>query len=347
MSVSSFSKCVLLACLIAGPAPRADTLPPKDSGAAFGSNHEIGFSDGVLYLHTGDSLYVVDAGDPSGPSFNLHMSGLRSAFGGTARALEGSFSTASGGQAMINAGFSDGGVLTVDLMSRTSRSVTDFDDDNIFRTAGRNDRTFYAMWADTVFPPSTSTLVYRIDPADLTTQPVVDPALGTGDASGGMVFDRDDNLIIGTFDFIRDRARFFRVEATDLSQFESGGVVPPVAELGSARANGNRNLVVDREGRIFFNTTTGIGLFDPSTGDSKNFYRDVCDPDLFNYDGFKLPLNGLAYAAGQHQLVFAEFDTELDGYELIFLDVPEPLTAVMLVLGTLAFASQRHAAGGP
>ena len=309
-----------------------DLLPPKDGGSAFSSGHGLGYSEGVLYLHTGDTIYTVDVTDPNDPLFTSHMTGLRSAFGGGPRAFEGSFATAPGGAAMVNMGFTSGGVLSVDLDAKTTAPVLDFDDDNIFSTAGRADQTFYATFVDPNF--TTFTLLYHIDPNTLATQQVVDSAAGTGDASGGLAFDSNGDLIAGTFDFLSGAANFFRIDAADLAAFETSMTIPPVVQIGSGAANGTVNIVVDQNGLIFFNTTTGIGLLDPAASTVQNFYRDILDPNLFNYDGFKLPLNGLAYDGANHQLVFAEYDFDLEQYDLVFLAVPEPTTyAVFLIAG--------------
>lgn len=334
-SIVPFIICMAFHCVTM----HGDPLPPKDSGASFGSHHGLGFSDGVLYLHTGDTIYTVDLTDPNDPLFTSHMSGLRSTFGtGAARAFEGGFATAPGDAAMINMGFTDGGVLSVDLNAKTIVVVADFDADNVFSTAGRIDHTFYAMWSDPNL--TTSTFLYHVAPNTLSTQQMVDPA--SGDASGGMAFESNGDLVAGTFDFINGDAKFYRISAADLATFESVGAVPTAMLLGSGSANGNVNVVVDRDGLVFFNTTTGIGLLDPSEPTVLNFYHDILDPNLFNYDGFKLPLNGLAYDELNHQLVFAEFNSGIDNYELAFLPIPEPtVAAILLAAGVVAFAAYR------
>lgn len=317
----------------------ANPLPTKDGGAPFGNHHGLGFSDGTLYLHTGDSIYTVDTANPSDPEFTLLLGGIRSAFAGPQRVFEGAFAAADGGHALVSMGFTDGGVLHVDLAAPSATPIADFDTDNIFSAAARRDLPFYATWVDPAF--ATSTFVYHVDTASQAPEEVVDPAAGTGEASGGMAFDTAGNLVVGSFDFINGRARFYQILATDLLAFEMQGTTPPTTLLGESPANGNANVVAAMNGDIYFNTTTGIGRFNPTDSGVNNIYRDILDPDLFNYDPFRQPLNGLAYDEATQQLVFAEFNPFLEVYELVFLQVPEPAALPVIVGGALAFLRQR------
>ena len=162
-----------------------------------------------------------------------------------------------------------------------------------------------------------------------------------GDASGGLAFDVDGNLFVGTFtpgafpDPIGD-ARFFRISATDLAAFASDGTAVTATFLGQGSANGNGTIVVTRNGQIFFNTSTGIGRFEPLKRQVTNFYRDILDRDLYDLDSAKLPLNGLAYDFSTDQLVFAAYDTPSDAYHLVFLDVPEPASSILLFIALLS-----------
>lgn len=321
-------------------AATANPLPPKDSGAPFGSHHGLGFSDGTLYLHTGDSIYTVDTANPSDPKFTLLLGGMRSAFAGPQRVFEGEFSTADGGRALVSMGFTDGGVLHVDLTAPSATPIADFDTDNIFSAAARSDFPFYATWVDPGF--ATSTFVYQVDATSQASEAVVDPAAGTGEASGGMAFDAAGNLVVGSFDFINGRARFYQILAADLLAFKTQGTTPPTTLLGESPSNGNANVVASPNGDLYFNTTTGIGRFNPTGSGVNNIYRDILDPDLFNYDPFRQPLNGLAYDEATQQLVFAEFNTFLEVYELIFLQVPEPAALPVIVGGALLLLRQRR-----
>ncbi len=318
-------------------------LPAKDSTAAFGSNYGLGFSNGELYLHTGDSIYVLQDNGPGGQTFNLHMTGLETAFTGARRAFEGTFATAPNGHALVSMGFSDGGVLLIDLANKTSRVVPDFDgdgqdNDNIFSAAGQSDGTFFATWVSPSFFPVDATKVYQIDPVTLGTTLVTDP--NPGQNSGGMTFNPDGDLIVGTFipegtfpDPV-GTASYFSIEANQLGQPN-----PQAQSIGTGSTNGNAFLTTDNDGNIYFNTTTGIGVLGVGESQAKNFFGDITDPDLFGLSGPpQITIEGLAFDPLTNNLFFAQ--KVGSGFELVSLTVPEPSTAAALVLLVFVNASR-------
>lgn len=324
---------MLVSTVLAATA-HATLLPAKDSSSPFGNNYSLGFSDGVLYLYTGNSIYQVDRTDPDNPVFTLHMTDLEQAFDGPTRAAEGGMAIADNGQAFIPFGFTSRGVLKVDLNAKTTQEITAYDETNIYGAAGRADGNFYAQAE--AEDGSTSTRIDRVTPGLTVTTDVADPQ---DLSSGGMAFDSAGNLIVGTFDWMNGQANFYRITATELAAFESNSTTPTLTFLGSGAANGNGTLLVDKDGLIFFNTTTGIGMLDPDTGNVTNFFRDILDPDLFTYAN--LPLNGLAYDPDTHELIFAQYNETLAGYELTSVIIPEPATALM-VLGVAAWLGVRR-----
>lgn len=328
----------------------ADPLPAKDSSSASSISHQLGFSHGTLYLYTGNSLYDVDLTDRTDPGFNLVATGFESALG-DARPYEGDFVTAGNGAAAISYGFSSGGMAIVDLDALSTQSVPDattavpdFDAANLFSLAGRADGTFYAQAVAADF--STSTALYRVDPVTGDTAFAADPAAGSGFASGGIAFDDDANLYATAFDFStfpfpdpRGAAHFYRVDAADLADFEAGGATPSVTELGTGLTNGNGEIVAAL-GQVYFNTSTGIGQFDPDTGGVTNLVGDITDPDLFSY-GNTQPYNGLAFDPSAQELIFARYDTSTGGYVLDSLVVPEPGTGLVVLMGLGLAAARR------
>ncbi len=315
-------------------------LPAKDSTAAFGNNYGLGFSNGDLYLHTGDSIYVLQDDGAGGQTFNLHMSGLESAFTGFRRAFEGTFATAPNGQALVSMGFTDGGVLLIDLAAKTSRVVPDFDgdgqdNDNIFSAAGRSDGTFFANWVSPAFFPVDATKVYRIDPVTLGTALVKD--VNPGKNSGGMAFDSHGNLIAGTFEpqgTFPDpvgTASYFRIAADQLDQAN-----PQVDTLGTGSANGNAFVATDADDNVYFNTTTGIGVLRAGETVAQNFFGDITDPNLFFTP--QITLEGLAFDPLTNSLFFAQKFS--NGFELVSLVVPEPGTASIVFMLATAMAVQ-------
>ena len=335
---------VTAAVLLTSPA-WADTMPAKDSSSLYPTNYGLGYSDDVLYLHTGDSIYRVDATDPADPSFSQVIGGLQSAFPDYdqfgERWFEGGFATAPGGKAFVSFGASHGGALLVDLTHPTTTAVADFDTANLYSAAGQADGDFYTMFVD---PDWTNpTQVYRVDGqtgnATYATDPSTDPA------SGGMAFDAEGNLYVGTLNYLTspNTVHFFRIDAEDLAIYEAGGGAPGATALGGSEANGNGQMVVDHEGNIYFNTTTGIGRFDPLTGQTSTLYGDLLDPNLFTY-GNTTPYSGLAYDAAGDRLVFGEYDADLGGYELRFVAVPEPAGAAVLLLGAAMLLRRRQEA---
>ncbi len=327
---------VTITTLAATATARADALPAKDSTSSFGFNHGLGFSDGTLYLYTGDSIHTVDIANPANPTFTLHMTGIESALGGGARPAEGAIATADNGQALVALGFSGRGALKLDLDAKTMQPVADYDEANLYSAALRADGNAYVQWVADDW--STATRIDHIAPGLAVTTGVADPA---DLASGGMAFDAAGNLIVGTFDWWNGLAKFYRVAAADLAAFEADATAPTLEFLGQGPANGNGALVVGHDGQIFFNTTTGIGRFDPVAGVVTNLYRDVLDPDLFGY-GPNAPLNGLAYDATGQQLIFAEYDSGQDAYFLRFVAVPEPVSLAIMAGGVLLLTTRRR-----
>ncbi|MEX0885875.1 MAG: hypothetical protein WD009_05495 [Phycisphaeraceae bacterium] len=320
----------------------ADALPATDGSAPWGNSYSLAYSGGELYLHTGDSLYLIDDADRDNITFETHMTDLELAFGGGRRWFEGAFATDADGHALMSMGYSDRGMLRLDLASQTAQTVSAFDDDNIFSIAGRRGGHFYAMWADPDFvAPESFTHIYHVGPDG---EPVFafDPA--PGDNSGGLAFTPDDDLIVSSFvpgGGPLGTNRFFRVLAADLAAFEADGSEPGVeliAEL--TQTNSTSTLIVDRDGLVFFNTTTGIGYIDPNTGDAGTFRGDIADPDLFSYAN--VPLDGLAYNADTHELVFAEFDADIGDYHLRYAVVPEPGSATLVAAAGLVVMLRRR-----
>lgn len=340
--------CVGAFTVTAAPlAALADPLPAKDSTSPFAFNHSLAFSGDDLYLYTGDTIYSVDVSDPADPMFTPHITGLESAFGGGRRAAEGGLFTSPNGTGLVTFGFTSGGVLAVDLNTNAVTPVADYDTANVFSAAGQGDGDFYTQFADRNFPASTATRIDYLPPSLDVVAGIADP----GDlSSGGMAFAPDGDLIVGTFDFGRfpdpvGTAKFYRITAADLTAFEANGTSPTLTFLGGGDATGNASVVVDDAGRVFFNTTTGIGLFDPDTGEVSNFYRDIVDPATFTYGGFTAPLNGLAYWDERDSLIFAEYDDAAGVYQLRVLPVPEPGAGMVLAFAVMASLAKRRGVG--
>ena len=316
-------------------------IPAKDASSEFAA-YDLGFSDGDLYLYSGDSIHLVDFTNPMDPKFSLHMSGLESAFGGERRSFDGSFATGPGGKAAVAMGFTSGGVLLVDLNEKTTSVLPDLngddENDNVFSMAASSEGTFYATWVSRSFTPVDATKIYQIDP---------DTGIGTlvedvdpGRNSGGMAFDPFGNLLAtsfeptGAFPDPTGKLRLFRVPNGDLSDAD-----PNAISLASGSANGSSFLAVDDDANVFFNTMTGIGLIANGSSVATNFFGNIQDPNLFGppfTDDPATLLEGLAYDAADNRLVFTRLvDNDTNAYELVFMNVPEPATLAIVVGGGL------------
>ncbi|MCC7191262.1 MAG: PEP-CTERM sorting domain-containing protein [Phycisphaeraceae bacterium] len=330
-------------------------LPTKDSGNAY-ATYALGYStvnsSHELFVHTGDSIWRYDADTDS---FTDQISGLRSSFGGPARISDMGFAPGPDGEAMVMMGQA-GGALLVNLSTGTRVLAPNIDsgpgdtgtDDNLFSAASRADGKYYATYVAPDY--STFTSVYFLNPGDPTPASfVVDPPVAspipnsTADYSGSMTFDTAGNLYVGVFSYLTGQsfpigtAGFFRIDAADLDTFESTGTLPgsAVHYLGGAPSNGNGSLVVDLEGNLYFSTSTGIGRF--RNGVITSVVGDV----LFN--GFP-PVNaveGLAYDPATNSLAFGQYNQSLGGHELAFLMVPEPTSALLLVIGVAGVMRRR------
>lgn len=317
--------------------------PPKDSTALFGSYYGLGFSDGELYLHTGNSIYVLDRSGGETPSFRLYMTGLEFAFGGPRRGYEGAFAAGPGGKALVSMGFTDGGALLVDLATRTTRVVPDFDgdgsnDDNIFSATVGAEGRIYAMWASRRFFPVDATKVYAIDPVTLETRLVAD--VNPGEYSGGLALDSQGNLYAGTFvagQFPNPvgTAKLFLLNAGELN----GNGLARASLVGGGASNGNIWTVVDRKGSVFIGTPTGIGVLRPGSTKIRNFYGNITDEGLFSNP--KFILEGLAYDPVNDRIAFLETEKGTVQYVPKVLPVPEPASLAMLIVGVICCSSRR------
>lgn len=327
----------------------ANTIPAKDSTSPYPISLQLGFSDGDLYLFTGDALYDVDLTDRNNPTFSIIASGFESVLSPT-RYFEASFATAPGGKAAISYGASSGGMILVDIATaRTSgaaaasTAVTDFDATNVFSLAGRQDGSFYAMSVASDW--STSTQLHHVSVTGDTAD-VIDPAAGTGYASGGLATDANDNLFASAFDWsayadVTGDSHFYKLLDADLDAFEAdNNATPPFAVLGSGVTNGNGSIVVGDDGNIYFNTTTGIGAFDVDSGTVTNLLGDITDASLYSY-GNTQPYNGLAFDPTANELIFAEYDSNTGSYALGFYAIPEPTTALCLTFSMAVMLVRR------
>jgi hypothetical protein len=281
------------------------------------------------------------------------MNGLESAFSGGQRAYEGSFATGPGQSAAVSMGFSDGGVLVIDLNAKTADVVPDFDgdssdDDNVFALAASPiNGTFYAVWASRLFAPVDATKVYKIEPGTLVTTLIKD--VDNGHNSGDLAFDAAGNLFVssfeptGTFPDPTGTTRMWRVNAADLDDPNPNAVL-----LASDQTNGSVFLKVDQHGNVVLNTTTGIGVAASGASTIENIYGDILDLNLFGPPVTAQPpdatLEGLAYDLVRDQIVFAKLvDPQTDRFELVFMEIPEPVCATMVLIGiAMGVACQRH-----
>ena len=337
---------VAAASMVVAGSAQAGVLPATDGTAPWGNSYGLGYAAGDLYLHTGNSIHLVDDADREAIGFELRVTGLEDAFPGERRWFEGGFATTPNGQAMVSMGLSRG-VLRVDLTAGTAQPVPAFDDENIYSLAGAGGGHFYAMWADPDWvAPTSFTRVYHVGPDDERTF-AFDPT--EGDFSGPMAFGGQGDLIIATFASRGDGTplgtnRFFRVAAAELEAFEAGSAGPEVELIGELEdVNGASSLIVDRDGVIFFNTTTGIGTFDPLTGEGGAFRGDIADLGLWDYE--HTPFDALAYDASRHELVYAVHEADAQAYRLTYTVIPEPTGAAMMVAAAGLVMLRRRGGG--
>lgn len=347
---------VVLVQLAASLAARgAALLPAKDSGNAY-ATYALGYSmvngSRELFVHTGDSIWRYDAG---AGVFTDQIFGLRSAFGGPVRTSDTGFAAGPSGQALVMMG-SAGGALIVDLDAGTHALAPNIgsgpgdtgSDDNLFSAASRAAGKYYATYVAPDYSNFTS--IYLLNPGAATPAVfVVDPPAAapipntTANYSGSMAFDAAGNLYVGVLSYLTGQnfpigtASFYRIDAAGLDIFESGSPLPGSAMhyLGGAPSNGNGSLVVDAAGDLYFNTATGIGRF--RDGAITSVVGDVLATSFPS----KNTVEGLAYDPATNSLAFGQYNQSLGGHEITFLAIPEPASAVLLMIGAAGMMRRR------
>ena len=321
-------------------AVRADAiLPARDGSYSFFYSYGLGYSDGNLYVHTGNTIYQFN---PNNQLFTSVATNLESAFpsnpGPSPRPFAGGFATGPGGQAMVTFGYPDGGVLAVNLSNGQAQSVPALDTANVYSGASNTAGRFIGVLTTSDY--SVSTRLEDVNTGTLTAQDIVDVAPGATIASGGLAFDSAGNLVVGTLDYSSNTVAFYQISASELAAYYASGTTPSYTLLGQGTANGDGNIVVANSGDIYFDTTTGIGVLNHETGTVSNFLGDINDPNLFNY-GMTPPYQGLAYNPTTNQIVFAQEVGTGSSYTLSFVTVPEPASLLLLCAGGLLLAGRR------
>ncbi len=342
----SWRCCAILgAWLAGGEAALAVVLPPLDSSSPF-AEYGLGFSQNHLYLHTGDSIYRLGQDAGGNDEWQLRFSGIESAFAGGLRGFEGDFATSPNhGTAAISMGFTDGGVLHVDLNSGATVEISTLDTANIFSLAGSPDGSFAGMNAffDTTTFTFNATQIVAIDPVTAT-HDVLKQELAPGEFSGGLVFDELGNLYISTFRsiFPSGEATFYFISAADLQSPS-----PAVVELGTAPTNGANSLAVNSDGDLFFGSQTGIGVLRAGATIAETFFGDLTEdifagPTNFNITG------GLAIDPLTDELLFIDRSgqtADLTRLVTVTQTAPVPEPTAMFTLGLAALVFTRRSRG--
>ena len=87
---STSTAAFIAALLVTGASAAGLTTPPKDSSSPF-AEFGLGFSQGRLYLHTGNSIYRLGQDAGGNDQWQLRLTGIESAFAGGLRGFEGAF----------------------------------------------------------------------------------------------------------------------------------------------------------------------------------------------------------------------------------------------------------------
>ena len=322
----------------------AAVLPPLDSSSPF-AEYGLGFSQNRLYLHTGDSIYRLGQDAGGNDEWQLHIAGLESAFSSGLRGFEGDFATAPNhGMAAISMGFTDGGVLHVDLNNATTSEITTLDTANIFSLAGSPDGSFAGMNAffDAGTLTFNATQIVAIDPVTGSHSVLIQEA-APGEFSGGVAFDEQGNLYLSTFVSTFPNpvgvATFYFVAAADL---KAGSLAPgDMVTLGTATTNGSNSLAVNDRGDLFFASQTGIGVLRAGAAAAETYFGDLTE-DIFAGPTSFLITGGLAIDPRSEELLF--IDNSGQAAQLTRLPtlvdatpVPEPITLFTLGFAALLF----------
>lgn len=306
-------------------------LPGKDSDNTF-SSYSMGLYDGSLYLTTGDSLHRLNLTDTSA-GFTSVITGLQSTLDHKP-SFDGGMAINDHGTALLWMGY-EGGVLQVDLTGSTATVVGDFNQDenpdNVFSAAGGPNNTFYTMWSNNA---DVFTRVFQYDAAN-------DTATSLGDIaphfSGGLAVGKDGTIFASTL------LSNYPDAVADLSfwSYDPNDDTPTWTLLTQGQATGNAVLIVDERGDLYFNTSSGIGRIRSGEDAVENVYGDILDPLTFDPDKVGVRIEGLTYDPISDTLYFAQRGG--DGqFFLQSLVIPEPGTAMLILLGAAAMAAGRR-----
>lgn len=344
-SLCRFSILAMAFLLLTAARPAAAlTVPPLDSASPF-AEYGMGYSDGDLYLHTGDTIHRLGQDGGGNDQWQPHVTGLESAFASGPRAYEGAFATAPGGRAAVAFGFTDGGVLTVDLAATTTAEVPALDTDNLFSLAGAPDGTFYGMKA--FFDLNTftfnATQIVHIDPVTGNVDVVVDE-LSPGEFSGGLVVDDDGNLYASTF-FSAFPAPVGTATIWKLSAAELALPNPTPLVIGSAATNGANAMAVNSLGDLFFASQTGIGVLRNGASSAETFFGDLTLDPFSGPTAFRIS-NALTVDPATDELLFIDRSGQTPTLVRLpsivngVVVVPEPGSAMLLGAAGMVLAGR-------